>query len=161
MTELQQTRAVVVLDPSQVPAARTLAAEHGVEVEQVPRRGIEPIATVTLVLLGAAAAVGAVLHILEQRKGGQVIDLRPGAPKAFYRTSDVVYGTVVIVTADGKVTVEVKEPEGMFGKVISTLPELVAGGDSGAEQIAQSVTERFGPGVTVETADIPAPGEGE
>lgn len=80
-----QTHAVV-LDPWDVPSARAVAAAYGVEVRQLPRRGIEPVTTVTLLLIGAAAAVGAVLHILEQRKGGQVIDLRPGSPKAFYRT---------------------------------------------------------------------------
>ena len=157
MTESPQMRSVVVLDPSQVPAARTLAAAHGVEVEQVPHRGIEPVATVTLVLMGAAAAVGAVLHVLEQHKGGQVIDLRPGVRKPFYRTPDVVYGTVVIVAVDGKVTVEVKEPDGMFGKVISTLPQLLTGGGS-AEQVAQAVTKTFGPDVEVETVEIPASG---
>jgi len=157
VSESPQTQSVVVLDPSQVPAARTLAAAHGVEAEQVPRRGIEPVATVTLVLAGTAAAVGAVLHVLEQRKGGQVIDLRPGAAKAFYRTPDVVYGTVVIVAVDGKVTVEVKEPDGMFGKVISILPQLLTGGGS-AEQVAQVVTKTFGPDVQIETVEIPAPG---
>jgi RNA binding exosome subunit len=95
---------------------------------------------------------------LEQRKGGQVIDLRPGAPKAFYRTPDVVYGTVVIVTVDGKVTVEVvtvevREPEGMFGKVVSTLPQLLSSGRS-AEEVTRTVTERFGADIAIETADI-------
>jgi hypothetical protein len=154
VTESPQMQSVVVLDPSHVPAARALAAAHGVEVEQAPQRGIEPVATVTLILVGATAAVGAVLHILEQRKGGQVIDLRPGTPKAFYRTPDVVYGTVVIVTGDGKVTVEVKEPDGMLGKVISALPELLSGGGGSTEQIAQTVTETFGPTVEVETVEI-------
>jgi hypothetical protein len=155
-TQSAQAQSVVVLDPGQVPAARELASSHGVEVEEVPRRGVEPVSTVTLLLVGAAAAVGAVLHILEQRKGGQVIDLRPGAPKAFYRTPDVVYGTVVIVTADGKVTVEVKEPDGMFGKVISTLPELLFGGDGSAKEVTQAVTEAFGQAVEIETVEAPA-----
>ena len=159
-TQSAQVQSVVVLDPSQVPAARELAARHGVQVAEVPRRGIEPVTTVTLLLVGAAAAVGAVLHILEQRKGGQVIDLRPGAPKAFYRTPDVVYGTVVIVTADGKVTVEVKEPDGMFGKVISTLPELLFGGDGSAKEVTQAVTEAFGQDVEIETVEAPSQGPG-
>lgn len=159
MAESPEREAVVVLEASQVPAARMLAADHGVEVEQVPRLGIEPVTTVTLVLVGAAAAVGAVLHILEQRKGGQVIDLRPGAPKAFYRTPDLVYGMVVIVAVDGKVTVEVKEPEGMFGKVISTLPQLLSGGGDSVEQVTQAVTDTFGRAVEIETARTPAPGD--
>lgn len=92
------------------------------------------------------------LHVLEQRKGGQVIDLRPGAPKAFYRAPGVVYGTVIIVT------VEVKELDGMFGKVISSLPGLLSGGGGSAEQVAQAVTETFGPDVEVETVEIPPSG---
>jgi len=160
MSESPQTRSVLVLEQSQVPAARELAADHGVAVEEVPVRGIEPVATVTLLIMGAAAAVGAVLHLLEQRKGGQVIDLRAGAPKAFYRTPDVVFGTVVIVTLDGKVTVEVKEPEGMFGEVISTLPGLISGGGASVEQVALAVAETFGADVEVETVEIPVSGDG-
>ncbi|WP_280494821.1 hypothetical protein [Nocardia asiatica] len=136
MNEPSQTHAVV-LDPWDVPSARAVAAAHGVEVRQLPRRGIEPVTTVTLLLIGAATAVGAVLHILEQRKGGQVIDLPPGSPKAFYRTPDVVYGTVVVITVDGKVTMEVREPEGMFGKVISTLPQLLSSGGARRRSLEQ------------------------
>jgi hypothetical protein len=155
VTEAPQIQSLVVLEPAQVPAARTSAAAHGVEVEQIPRRGIEPLTTVTLLLIGAGAAVGSVLQILEQRKGGQVVDLRPGAPKAFYRTPDVVFGTVVIVAVDGRVTVEVREPAGMFGRVIAVLPELVSGGGGDAEQIGRAITEAFGADVTVETHELP------
>jgi hypothetical protein len=154
----RQTRAVIVLDPSQAPSAHTLAAAHGVKVEQVPQRGIEPVTTVTLILVGTVAAVRAVQHILfEQRKGGQVIDLRPGAEEAFYRTPKLMYGIVVILASDGRVTVGVKEPDGMFAKVISTLPALLSSGDS-AKQAAHIVTKTFGSDVQVDTAENPAAG---
>lgn len=152
---------LIVLDPSEVSAICTVAAAHGVEVEQVPSRGVEPVAIVTVVLMGSVAAVATVQHILDQRRGGQVVDLRPGAPKPFYRTPDVVYGTAVIVTRDGTVTVEVKEPDGMFGKVVSALPALVSGGDSDAEQVARAVTETFGTAVEIEAAKRPQMGSGE
>jgi hypothetical protein len=158
LTESEQTQHVVIVDLDQLPDARALANAHGVEVEQVPRLGIEPVATVTLVLMGTAAAVGTVVHVLEQRRGGQVIDLRPEAPKAFYRTPDVVYGTVVIVSKDGTVTVEVKEPDGMFGKVVSGLSELLAGGDESVAQITQAVTTKFGSDVEVDTVRSPRRG---
>jgi hypothetical protein len=149
-----RTRAVVVLEPSQVQYARTVAAEHDVKVEQVPNRGIEPISTATLVLVGTAAVVGAVVHILEQHKGGQVIDLRPGAPKAFYRSRDVIYGMVIIVARDGKVTVTIKEPADMFGKVIATLPKLIVNTGS-AKQVAELVNETYGEEVQTEAEDHP------
>lgn len=147
------TQSFVILDAAQVKTAQSLAAAHGVEAEQLPQRGIDPVATVTLVLAGSAAAVGTVLHLLDQRKGGQVIDLRPGTPKPFYRTPQLMYGMVVIVAVDGRVTVMVKRPDGMFGKVIAALPELLAGSGGRMSQVAQVIAETFGPNVTVETAE--------
>jgi hypothetical protein len=42
------------VEPAQVPAARAVASAHGVDVQEVPRRGIEPVTTVTLLLVEAA-----------------------------------------------------------------------------------------------------------
>jgi hypothetical protein len=158
MTQAPQTQLIVV-DPSEVSAITALATANGVEVEQVPQRGIEPVTSVTLLLVGTAAAVNTVHHIFfEQRKGGQVIDLRPGAPEPFYRTKKVTYGMVIIFAVDGEVNVTVKEPDGVFGKVISTLPNLLTGGGS-ARQVVGVVTKTFGNDVEVETVDIPADGD--
>lgn len=154
-------REVVVVDLSEVHTAQALAEADGIEVQQVPRRGIEPVTTVTLVLAGSATAVGAVMHRLDQRKGGQVIDLRPGAPKAIYRTSDVVYGTVVIVTEDGAVSVEVKEPEGMFGKIVAALPRLLANIPSGADKVADTISREYSDQIVVEQTQIAGPEKGE
>lgn len=141
---------VVLIDESEVQAALELAAAHGVRAELVPLRGLEPLATATVVLVGVVSAVATVGRVLDQRKGGQVIDLRDGAPKAFYRSRDVVHGLVLIIARDGKVTVTVKEPEATFGKVLSTLPGLLAGTGS-AKQAAETITEHFGQHVNVDT----------
>ncbi|MEV6557965.1 hypothetical protein AB0M22_19780 [Nocardia sp. NPDC051756] len=145
---------LVVLEPSDVPTAHALAELHGIEVQQVPRRGIEPVTTVTLVLIGSITAVGAVMQGLEQRKGGQVIDLRPGVSKAIYRTPDVVYGTVIVMTADGVVTVEVKEPEGMFGKIVAALPGMLAEVPSGADEVADAISNEYPQQVAIERRQI-------
>lgn len=156
VAESPQTRCVVVLDSSQVSPVRERAAAQGVKVEEIRELGIEPVVTVTLVLVGAAAAVHAVLRLVEQLlKGGQVIDLRPGAAKAFYRTKDVTYGIVIVVAVDGQVTVTVKDPDGMFGKVISTLPQLLSSGGS-ATEVVGAVTKTFGADVQIDAAGIPA-----
>lgn len=78
MAEPAGTQCVVILDPSQVPSAVSVAEAHGVAVDQVPQRCLEPLTMVTLVLAGSAAAVGTVLPVLDQRKGGQVIVWRAG-----------------------------------------------------------------------------------
>jgi hypothetical protein len=69
--------------------------------------------------------VSLVSHMIEEHKGGQVIDLRPNSPKPFYRTKDLIFGLVVILAEDGTVTVEVKEPRGTFGQVLEALKSLL------------------------------------
>jgi hypothetical protein len=156
VTESAPIQSIVVLDPSQMPAVRELAAAHGVEAVEIPQHGIEPVTTVTLLLVGAAAAVHAVLHLVQELvKGGQVIDLRPDAPKAFYRTRDVMYGIVIIIAVDGKVIVTVKNPGGMFGKVISALPQLLPDGGS-TKQVIEVATKTFGDDVQTDAAGDPA-----
>lgn len=141
----------LVVDPSEVRFVEEAAAGHDVTVEQVGQRGIEPVSTVILTLVGLATAVSTVERLLEQRRGGQLIDLRPGTEMPFRRTRDLMYGIVVVIAADGKVTLEVREPDGMFGKVISTLPRLLPTGST-AKQVAQTVTKAFGADVDVDTA---------
>jgi hypothetical protein len=140
---------MVVVDQDDLEAVRELAERNEVSIAEVPLRGIEPITTITLVLLGTPAAVGTVSHLIDQFKGGQVIDVRPGAPKAFYRTKDVVYGLVVVVAADGKVTVEVKEPKGLFGQVAELVRNISLQGDGTSAQIEEQVSSALGDSVSV------------
>lgn len=150
MTDSSQVRAVLVVDPSDVPAVREVAAAHGVTVQEVPERGIEPVSTVTLVLVGVAVTVNSVRQALERRKGGQVIDLRPGAERLAYRTADLEYGIVLIVAQDGEVTVRIDRPDDVFEKAIATLPKLLPGGTN-TKQAARVVQQTLGPAAEVGT----------
>ncbi|HXJ77265.1 MAG TPA: hypothetical protein VMS64_01150 [Candidatus Methylomirabilis sp.] len=122
--EAADVEEVLEVDPEDVPAVLALAAEHGVRTEELELRTGEPVSTVILLLLGSALAVSTVIYLVDKRKGGQVIDLRSGAPKMFYRSKDLIYGLVLIVAAGGQVTVEVKEPRGMFGDVVDALKDV-------------------------------------
>jgi hypothetical protein len=149
-----RTQCVIVVDPTQLSDIRALAAARGVEVRQIPERGVEPVTTVTVLLVGAVAAVTALQRLVEQRKGGQVIDLRRSGRRAFYRTPDLMYGIVVIIAVDGEVRVEVKDPDGMFGKTISILQNILPGGGS-AQQAVGAITKSLGSEVLVETVEDP------
>lgn len=141
---------VITLDTSQLAGALEVASEYGVQTQEVPRIGFEPATSVTLLLMGSAAAVHTVIYILEQRKGGQVVNLRKDAAKRVYRTPDVVFGTVVILAEDGGVEVVVREPKGLFGQVASSVAALASSGES--PQIANLmnvVTREFGDSVRV------------
>lgn len=143
MTE--QTEFVVV-EQDDLAHVRQLAADHDVVVEEVPSEGFEPVTTVALALFGGAAAVAAVVHLIERRKGGQVIDLRPGAPKLVYRTPELQFGLVLIQRVDGTISVEVKEPRGLFGQVLDTLRDVLGtiageGLQAAQETVAAAVGE--------------------
>ncbi len=135
-----ESNEVVVVDQAEVNYLECVAAEQGVEIERLPIRGFEPITIVTLSLTGTPLAVSTVVYLLDRRKGGQVVDLRPGAPKTVYRSTDVTYGLVVIIAADGATKVDVREPKGMFGHVseliVSLVGELVG---KGTEEVADVV----------------------
>ena len=140
----------VVIEPEDLEYVRQAAVDNGVSIEEIPSEGFEPITTVTLALLGASAAVATVLHLIERRKGGQVIDLRPGAPKPIYRTPDLQFGLVLIHRLDGTVSVEVKEPRGLFGQVMDTLRDIlgtIAGENLKAAQ--ETIAEAIGDTATV------------
>lgn len=151
--ELPQITDYVDVDLSDVPVVHELAAARGVAVAEVPERGMEPVTIVTLILMGSATAVSGVRHVLERRRGGQVIDLRPGALKAFYRTTDLEYGIVVIFASDGTATVRIPKLDDALG-MISALPQLLRGVTS-AQRAARAVTEKFGSDVQVETEEDP------
>jgi hypothetical protein len=117
-------RAVVLVRREDVPAARETAADHEVDVRELPSTGIDPVSAVALLLIGSALAVSMVQRAIDARQGGQVIDLRPDASKHFYRSRGVVYGLVVVIGSDGTVTVDVREPDGNFREIIEAVAKL-------------------------------------
>jgi hypothetical protein len=124
MPDADAVRAVISIRREDLPAVRETAADHQVEVRELPATGMDPVSAVALVLIGSALAVSMVERAIDARRGGQVIDLRPDASKHFYRTRGVVYGLVVVIGSDGTVTVEVKEPDGNFREVIDAVAKL-------------------------------------
>jgi hypothetical protein len=52
------TQQIVIVDQNDADFVRRLAAEHDVQVREIPVRGIEPILTVTLVLLNLESISG-------------------------------------------------------------------------------------------------------
>lgn len=148
MAERQYTE-ILILDRSEIPDAQALAAEFGARTELVPSRGIEPVTTVTLLLIGPALVIAAVRQALEQRKGGQIIDLRPGVPKAFYRTTDLIYGLIVVVTSDGNVSVQTSDPGKVVDRLSSTFSKWMADGNIGAKETAEVLAAKLGPDAKV------------
>ena len=123
--DANQVREFVVVDKADRDALIELAKSEGVTATEIDEDDFVDPATASFILLGASAAVGTVVYLLEVRKGGQVFDNRPKAPRPEYRSKDIAYGYVKIVAPDGKVTVEVKEPKGLIGQVIDAVKEVL------------------------------------
>jgi len=111
--------------PEELEELRQIAQEHGVSLEVDEEEGFVDPATLTVLLLGASLAVATVAYLFDQRRGGQVIDLRPGADPIARRDRGLIYGLILLVAVDGKVEVSVEEPKGMFGQVIEALKAVL------------------------------------
>ena len=85
-------------------------------------------------------------YLFDQRRGGQVIDLRPGADPIARRDRGLIYGLILLVAVDGKVEVSVKEPKRMFGQVIEAFKEvlgdLLGATAKEAEELATPTVQR-------------------
>jgi hypothetical protein len=157
MAENGDVQEWVIVDAEDKDEVLRIAQENGVEVQVFEERGFEPVTTVTLALLGGAAAVSAVAYLIDQRKGGQIIDLRPTAPKTAYRSRNVTYGLVIIIASDGQVTVEVKEPKGMFGQVVEALRGITVDvGKAGVGAVAEAAKAAVGDKATIQATSAQA-----
>ncbi|MGD0706690.1 MAG: hypothetical protein ABSA02_43285 [Trebonia sp.] len=152
------TSRVLAVDDSELEAVRNLAHKCGVRVEQLDASSLEPISTVTLLLFGTVAAISSVIQAVEHIRGGQVIDLRSETQKAIYRTKDLAYGTVVIITADGQLTVRITEPQKTIAKATARLPEIIsAAGSSKSADLITAIRAGLGNSAFVEGNDRPSP----
>lgn len=147
---------VIIVDRDELDYLHSIARDNNVSVEELPRSGLEPITTVALSIAGASFALATVMYLLDKRRGGQVVDLRHGVPKVAYRSQDVVYGLVVVITEDGTVNVTVREPNGMFGQVneliIGLVSELVG---KSAVSVAEVVEKNLPPNSAEVSATLP------
>ena len=158
MASEQTERQQIEVNPEEFEILKAeVAAQPGAKLEIIEEgEGIAPLIVVGIIG-GASFVGGTVAYILDQRKGGQVIDLREGAAKQGYRSKEVVYGLVLIYSADGTVTVEVKEPKGFFGQVIKdVLDALTDMVTRSVEAVAEVAKQAVGDRATVTSAPASA-----
>lgn len=132
-----------------------IADRYGVDVSESKPLGIEVVSTIAVALLGSALAVNTVRRLLEERKGGQVIDMRPDAGRAVFRSRDVQYGLIVVLAADGTVTVRATDSKDELTPVIESLRGLTTGvGGASVGAVEQAVRGRLGSDVEITAKPI-------
>ncbi len=146
----EKREVMVVVDPADFEEVKRLAAANGVDVEEIQQEGFTGV-EILLVILGTASAVTLTIDAIERLKGGQVIDMRPGAVRMAYRTRDVMYGLVIIIGVDGSLTLEVKEPTTMFATVVEAVQKVVVDlAKDSVKAIADAVREAVGDAAKVQ-----------
>lgn len=110
---------------------RAIGRECGVRVEPAGvRSAVDPTTLLAIVTGGVALVALTIERWRERRQGGQVIDLRPGTKDVLYRDRGVLFGYVVIMLADGRVEVHLKEPINHLAAVVQQVVASGFGGDS-------------------------------
>lgn len=139
--DMSVIREVVVVDPADLEAIRQAASTVGVELVEVPPfRGIEPVMT-TVLLVGSPVAVAQVRLEIERLRGGQVFDLRVGAPRPIHRTKALSFGEVRILAADGDVWVARGG-----GELIAALTRVASGrGEKTVAMVLDTISDHCEP----------------
>jgi hypothetical protein len=102
---------------------RDVADDYGLTLEPVRPRDMGVITAVFLV--GAAAVVAqAVQTFADRKKGGQVIDMRPGATPV-RRDKGLLYGLILVITPDGQFEIKVWEPKNHLAEVVKDVLEAI------------------------------------
>ena len=115
----------VSLGTEDLEYAKSVATKHGVTIEADTEDGLLDPGTLTVLLMGGSLAVSTVVYLLDKRRGGQIIDLRPNADPIARRDKGLQFGLVTLIAPDGQVLVTVKEPRGMYGQVLDTLRSTI------------------------------------
>lgn len=146
----------LTIEGSELEEVQSLSAKRAVRVQILSQSGFEPVASVTVILLGTVAAVTSVIQAVEHFRGGQVIDLRDQAIANVYRTREVVYGMTVVITADGKVVVRFRNPDKTFQEALSALPPLLAAAkEKTATEVAKTLESTAGDAADIDTTANP------
>lgn len=138
------TEEFLMVPTEDIEYLREIADRNGVDVSESEALGIEPVSTTAVALLGSALAISTVRRLLEERRGGQMIDLRPGASRAVYRSRDIQYGLIVVLAADGTVTVRATDSQDELALVMEALRGLGAGSEADTGAVEQAVRGRLG-----------------
>lgn len=146
MDPMESIEEVLMVPAEDIEHLRESSKRHGVDLSESKPLGIEPVGTIAVVLVGGVLAVNAVSRLLEERKGGQVIDMRPSATRTVFRSRDVQYGLIVVLASDGTVTVRATDPQNGLSSVIESLRGLATGeGGANIDTVEQAVRRQLGP----------------
>jgi hypothetical protein len=153
MREDQVRTVVDAVDDAGARYLRAACADAGIDVEDAGVR--TPDAIMMLALVGAPAVVSFVVERWHDRlRGGQIIDLRPGAPTVARRDPELLYGLVIVHAVDGTVTIHVHEPRSQTLELVQAVIAALSGRiGASAKDVQGTATEVLGDQASISSAD--------
>lgn len=134
-------------EPEDLASVQSWASEHDdatyevLTTDEDEGLAIEPV-TAVLIGAGILALAGFVRNWIISQQGGTVVDMRPDATDQIYRDKDVNYGWLLVITADGKVEVNVKDaPKDSSERLIE---QVISGALKGVKEVAEKAKELLG-----------------
>lgn len=118
------TEEILFVASSEMDFLRETASAKGVVLHEPSSRSIEPLVTIAVVLVGSSAMIASVIKILDEYRGGQVIDMRRGARRRIYRTRDVKFGLVVVLRDNEDVTLYKNDLDGKLDALKESLSTI-------------------------------------
>jgi hypothetical protein len=111
---------------------------------------VEPV-TAVLIGAGVVAIAKLVWSWWDRRRGGLVIDQRPGATDTIRRDPDVPWGWAVVYPPDGgKVDIQTKdEPKDAWERLLG---DVLSGTLKGAGDVAEKAKSQLGPAASVQAS---------
>ena len=114
--ERRQVYESVNASNAEMTEQRARSADGGPEPEV-----IEPV-TAMLIAGGVVAVAKFVSDWIERRRGGLVLDLRPGTEHEIRRDPEVPFGFIVVIQSDGAVKIDVKDaPKDAMERLLSQI----------------------------------------
>ena len=101
-TDRQVEEPLFVDDADQFEVDR-IAKQYGVEVRRAAVKGMDTLSLMTVILAGSSLSVATVVRLIDEIRGGQIIDMRPKAKRRVYRSRDIQLGLIIVVADDGRV----------------------------------------------------------
>jgi hypothetical protein len=124
-------------------AAQELAQSGRVELQIEPKAEILDPLTYILIGAGVVAAVKFTFDLMDQIKGGVVIDLQPSAKSVVRRDRATPYGWVVVMAADGK-SVKIETHDAPRDAAERLLEDIIKGVFKNSGDIARAAKDALG-----------------
>jgi hypothetical protein len=138
----QEKSIQIAIDQGDLEAFQTLARHHKVDLEVEPKPQILDPISIILIGGGVIAVTKFTVDLIDKYRGGIIVDLRPSAKRLVSRDKSVPAGWALVVAADGKINIDVKDaPKDALERWVS---EIIQGVLKNAKDVAAAAAKAFG-----------------